>query len=109
MYWNCKVTDFGIKRIAENCFSLKVANFSGCKNLSDKSICVLADNCHNLEVLNLTRVMKISHVALEHISKLPKLRELYLYACNQIDSGFDTLASMNTLTLLELCGCKIRD
>lgn len=45
LYWNVKVSDFGVRRIATGCRKLTFVNLSGCKYLSDKSIVPLVENC----------------------------------------------------------------
>ena len=84
MYWNCRVSDFGVKKLSEGCNNLTVANFSGCKHLSDKGIVPLLTNCTNLKVLNLTRINQITEKSLELVSNLQYLEYVYLYACSQL-------------------------
>ena len=38
LYWNCLVSDFGIKRLSSGCPKLRVVNLSGCKQLTDSSV-----------------------------------------------------------------------
>lgn len=38
LYWNCRVRDLGVKRIASGCPKLLHANLSGCKLLSDSGV-----------------------------------------------------------------------
>lgn len=38
LYWNCKINDFCIKKLAQNCPKLMHVNLSGCKYLTDASI-----------------------------------------------------------------------
>lgn len=61
MYWNCRISDFGIRKIALNCPKLTTLNLSGCKWLTDHSIVSIAENCPEIKLLNITRLEKISH------------------------------------------------
>jgi hypothetical protein len=38
LYWNCRVSNFGVRRLAQGCPNLKIVNFSGCKYLSDNGV-----------------------------------------------------------------------
>ena len=108
LYWNCVISDFGIKRLSK-CTKLDYVNLSGCKYLSDSSINHLTENCPDISVLNLTRMEGITDKSIEYISdRTPKLKELYLYACAQIsDKAFKYLSEseITKLELLEVCGC----
>jgi len=48
LYWNCRVRDLGIKRIAAGCPKLRDVNFSGCKLLSDAGIIPLVQSCRQI-------------------------------------------------------------
>ena len=113
LYWNCRVSDFGVKRLAAGCPKLKVVNLSGCKLLTDRSIIVLAQTCQDIEILNLTRITLITDDSLKAIvTNLEQLRELYLYANSQLsDQAFSYLADselsiVNKLEILDLCGMQ---
>jgi len=81
MYWNCRVRDLGLKRLALGCPKLIIANFSGCKLLSDAGVVPLVQACTQIEVLNLTRLPNITDQSIKAAAEsLPNLRELYLYA-----------------------------
>jgi hypothetical protein len=45
LYWNCRVTDFAMKKVAVACKDLEYVNLSGCKYLSDSTILALCENC----------------------------------------------------------------
>ena len=45
LYWNCRINDFCIKKLAKSCTKLNFVNLSGCKHLCDSSISVLVENC----------------------------------------------------------------
>jgi F-box and leucine-rich repeat protein 2/20 len=113
LYWNCRISDFGIKRLALACKKLSNINLSGCKYLTDKSIIPLIETCTSLEVLNLTRIDGVTSAAISAVSQhLPQLRELYLYANAGIaDSAFFQLGSdasvVRNLEILDLCGCQL--
>ena len=47
-YWNCRITDFGLKKLAMVNPNLEYVNLSGCKYLSDSSIITLSQNCPNI-------------------------------------------------------------
>ena len=95
LYWNCRVSDFGVKRLAAACSRLTYVNFSGCKRLSDRGVIPVIESCPQIEVLNLTRLEKITDESVIAISqKLQALKELYLYANAQLtDDAFQALAS----------------
>ena len=38
LYWNCRITDFAVKKMAKACPNLNFVNFSGCKHLTDTCI-----------------------------------------------------------------------
>lgn len=63
--------------------------------------------------MNLTRIHGVTAATLKTLStRLPNLRELYLYADAEIDdSGFTALSSTESvitkLTTLDLCGCQL--
>ena len=81
LYWNCRVRDLGLKRLAHGCPKLVNVNFSGCKLLSDSGVLPLVNSCRNIEVLNLTRIPKLTDECIKVIAEsLVELRELYLYA-----------------------------
>ena len=102
------MSDFGVKRLSEGCNNLRIANFSGCKHLSDKGIVPLLTNCTKIRVLNLTRLNKITEKSLELVPNLPLLEEIYLYACSQLtDEALRHLAQLSRLRVLELCGCQL--
>ncbi|CDW85727.1 f-box lrr-repeat protein 20 [Stylonychia lemnae] len=48
LYWNCRITDFGLKKLAIMNPKLSYVNLSGCKYLSDSSIMTFAQNCPNI-------------------------------------------------------------
>jgi hypothetical protein len=37
-YWNCRITSFGIKKLALSCPKLQYVNLSGCKYVTDQGI-----------------------------------------------------------------------
>jgi len=45
LYWNCRVRDIGLKRLATGCPNLTNVNFSGCKLLSDSGVIPLVQSC----------------------------------------------------------------
>lgn len=45
LYWNCRITDFALKKVFTACKSLEFVNLSGCKYLTDSSISTLCENC----------------------------------------------------------------
>jgi hypothetical protein len=45
LYWNCRVTDFAMKKVAVACKDLEYVNLSGCKYLSDSTVLALCENC----------------------------------------------------------------
>ena len=94
LYWNCRMSDFGVKRLAAGCPKLTVVNLSGCKLLTDRSIIVLVQTCRELKILNLTRVTAITDESMKAvITNLEHLRELYLYANSQLsDQAFQYFA-----------------
>ena len=112
LYWNCRINDFCVKKLAQKCQSLEYVNLSGCKYLSDVAIKSVVDNCKRVHHLNLTRLPKLTHKGLEAVAKggLTGLKYLNLYANAMIEeAGFDALAeatSYNKLQFLDLCGCK---
>ena len=69
MYWNCRVSDFGVKRLGLGCRDLKVVNFSGCKRLTDRGVIPVVEACPKIEILNLTRLTLISDETLNVVSK----------------------------------------
>ena len=42
LYWNCRISDFGMKKVALSNPKLTYVNLSGCKYLSDSSIMTIA-------------------------------------------------------------------
>lgn len=45
LYWNCRVRDLGLKRMATGCLKLIHVNLSGCKLLSDAGVIPLVEGC----------------------------------------------------------------
>ncbi len=45
LYWNCRITDFAMKKVAMACKDLEYVNLSGCKYLSDSTVLALCENC----------------------------------------------------------------
>ena len=45
LYWNCRVRDLGLKRMATGCPKLIHVNLSGCKLLSDAGVIPLVEGC----------------------------------------------------------------
>ena len=48
-YWNCRLTDFSLKKMATQCKELEYVNLSGCKYLTDSSIIALSENCPGIK------------------------------------------------------------
>ena len=88
LYWNCRVNDFCIKKLAKMCADLQFVNLSGCKYVSDAAIKVLVDTCPNIYHLNLTRLPKLTDAGLIAIGKanLRNLEYLNLYATTTIST-----------------------
>eukprot|EP00347_Sterkiella_histriomuscorum_P014091 403362200 len=109
LYWNCRVIDFGIKKLSSSNPNLSYVNLSGCKYLTDSSIIALCENCPEIYHLNITRIPKITKKSMESIASLKNLEYLNLYANSEIsDNGFQILAQsqFHKLTFLDFCGCK---
>jgi hypothetical protein len=49
LYWNCRVTDFAVKKMAAACKELKYVNLSGCKYLGDSTVEAFTLNSPNIE------------------------------------------------------------
>ena len=111
LYWNCRITDFCVKKLAKACTELNFVNLSGCKHLSDASIAVLAESCPKIRHLNLTRLPKLTDKGMDKIANAGlDLQYLNLYANAELgDGAFKALALQAThhnLEFLDLCGCK---
>ena len=68
VYWNCRINDFCIKKIASASPELEIINLSGCKYLSDASITFLVQQCPKIRELNLTRLPKLTEKGLEAVA-----------------------------------------
>ncbi|KAJ0982756.1 hypothetical protein J5N97_011011 [Dioscorea zingiberensis] len=80
IYWNVRITDFGIKQLIKNCRQIVDLNLSGCKNISDQSLQMIADSYQELNVLNLTSLT---------------------------DRAYKNIASLANLKFLDLCGAQV--
>lgn len=113
LYWNCRINDFCMKKLAKGCKKLKLVNLSGARFLGDSSIEALATNCKDLHSLDLTRLPPMTERGMIALAsaKLVNLKYLNLYANSELsDHGFKELFNSETITanleFLDLCGCK---
>ncbi|TNV77821.1 hypothetical protein FGO68_gene8799 [Halteria grandinella] len=110
LYWNCRITDFAMKKLASSCKDLEYVNLSGCKYLSDQTVVALCENCPQIRHLNLTRMPKVTEKVFKNIAEsLSQLTYLNLYADADLsDNSFRALAQspFGKLTFLDFCGCK---
>lgn len=113
LYWNCRINDFCMKKLAKSCKKIKLINLSGAKYLGDSSIEAIATNCKDLYYMDLTRLPPMTEKGLMALAsaKLVNLKYLNLYANSELsDHGFKELINSETintnLEFLDLCGCK---
>jgi len=113
LYWNTRATDkgFGVLMREQKGKDLKNVNFSGCKQLSDKTMQRLVSLALDVEVLDLTRCNKMSDAgALLVCESLHKLRILRFYAMAHLSPlAFTSLRRLTHLEELDLCGCLLKD
>jgi len=48
LYWNCRITDFGVKKIGQSCPHLEFVNISGCKYIGAAAVTVVGNSCPKL-------------------------------------------------------------
>ncbi|XP_056684509.1 F-box protein At3g58530 isoform X2 [Spinacia oleracea] len=108
IYWNVRVTDVGTQHLVKNCIHVIDVNFSGCKNISDKSMQLVADAYEELESLNITRCIKLSDSGLQYIlQKCSSLKSLNLYALSSFtDDVYKNMSHLAQLRFLDLCGAQ---
>jgi hypothetical protein len=111
LYWNCRITDFAVKKMAKACPILNFVNLSGCKHLSDSSISVVVESCPKITHFNITRLPKLTDKGVEKVANAGlNLTYLNMYANSEIgDNAFKALAlnsACHNLEFLDLCGCK---
>ncbi|KAK8947315.1 F-box protein [Platanthera zijinensis] len=108
IYWNVRVSNLSIKYLVKHCKYIYDLNLSGCKSISDQSMCDIGDNYKELEQLNITRCIKITDDGLQHVLlKCIALRGLNLYALSSLtDRTYEKIGFLAQLEFLDLCGAQ---
>jgi F-box/leucine-rich repeat protein 14 len=89
------------KETAEGNLQLEYLGLQDCQRLSDESLKHIAQGLTSLKVINLSFCISVTDSGLKFLSKMPKLEELNLRAC-------DNISDIGMAGLAEEGGCSIR-
>ncbi|XP_055531454.1 F-box/LRR-repeat protein 2-like [Wyeomyia smithii] len=94
-----QITEYGVEKIALNCPSLEIIDFSECQNVNDRCVEIVAQGCIRLTTLKLQNCPLISDLAIDHIVKHCKtLKQLNIRGCYRISAeAEERLGTVRTL------------
>lgn len=99
------LVDSALQKMMEYCSNVRELRLRNCQFLTDQAMEYLVQYGQTITSLNVG-LCKISDVGLEHIAKLPNLRDLDLERCEISNQGLKYLAqTCLTLTKLNLFSC----
>ncbi|XP_073307610.1 uncharacterized protein [Primulina huaijiensis] len=101
------VADTGIMQLVSRCVDLKVLDLTCCSDLTDLAILAVASSCRDLTCLKLECCNLLSETSLECLgSKCASLEEIDLTDCSGInDTGLKYLSKCSKLSSLKLGLC----
>ncbi|XP_027332535.1 F-box/LRR-repeat protein 3-like [Abrus precatorius] len=107
-----KITDNGLKHIANSCSDLKHLDLYRSSRITDEGITAISLGCPSLEVINIAYNNNVTDTSLVSLSKCLKLRTLEIRGCPQISpAGLSNIAvKCRHLEMLDIKKCyKIND
>lgn len=107
-----RLTDISLKSLGQS-RNLNVINVADCVRLSDTGVRYLVEGLSGSRIkeMNLTNCVRVSDVSLLRISqKCSSLTYANFSYCEHVtDAGVELLATISSLTSLDLSGCNITD
>jgi len=102
-----KITDIGIKLLAEGCHKLETLILNKC-GISDLAVESISMNCHNLRSISLNECMQVTNTAISSLQQgCPKLKYLSVDGCSMMtNTALKRAAKMSCLEHLNVANCE---
>lgn len=109
-----KLSDRGLKTVAEGCQDLRGLQLAGCRLITDTALQSLSQNCHSLKELGLQGCTSITDFGISELVKgCKKIKLLDISKCSNVgDEGVSKVAKAcsSNLRTLKLLDCyKVKD
>lgn len=94
-----QITDYGVEKLAANCPSLEIIDFSECQNVNDRCVEIVSKSCTRLTTLKLHNCPEITDLSIDHLVKhCTTLKHLNIRGCYKISAEAEArLVTIRTL------------